>query len=376
MLKPHQRLIVRWALKGGCRAIFASFGLGKSFMQLEVVRLVLTRHPGGRALITMPLGVRREFMRDAATLGIKVAFVRSDAEAEAPGVYLTNHEAVVDGRVTPERFDAIALDEASVLRSYGSKTFHAYMDRCRTVRHRFVATATPNPNRLKELIHYAGFLGVMDTGQALTRFFQRNSEAANDLTLYPHKEREFWLWVASWAVVLQRPSDLGFSDEGYDLPPLTVRWHEVDVPGAHAVDRDGQGLLIAPEARGLTDEARARRASLDVRAAEVAALVAARPADHVVIWHDLEAERHALQRAVPEARSVWGTQPLDVREDLIMGFGDGAFRVLSTKPSIAGSGCNFQRHCPLGRVRRGGPQVQRLHPGDPPRATFSAAASR
>ena len=146
-------------------------------------------------------------------------------------------------------------------------------------------------------------------------------------------------------MVLQRPSDLGFSDEGYDLPPLTVRWHEVDVPGEHQVDRDGQGLLIAPEAKGLADEARARKGSLDVRVAKVAELVAAAGAGHVVVWHDLEAERHAIQRAVPEARSVWGSQDLDAREDAIMGFGDGAFRVLSTKPSIAGSGCNFQRHC-------------------------------
>ena len=345
LLKPHQRLIVRWALAGGCRAIFASFGLGKSFMQLEIGRLILAHHPGGRALISMPLGVRREFMRDAEKLGIPVRFIRSDAEAEAPGLYLTNHEAVVDGRVTPARFIGILLDEASVLRSYGSKTFHAYLTLCEKVRYRFVATATPNPNRLKELIHYSAFLGVMDSGHALTRWFQRNSEKANDLTLYPHKVEEFWHWVASWAVVLQRPSDLGFSDEGYDLPPLTVRWHEVDVPGAHAVDRDGQGLLITPEARGLADEARARRSSLDVRVAKVADLVMARPADHVVIWHDLEAERHAIQKVVPDARSVWGSQDLEAREDIIMGFGDGLFPRLSTKPSIAGSGCNFQRHC-------------------------------
>ena len=130
MLKPHQRLIVRWALAGGCRAIFASFGLGKSFMQLEIGRLILAHHPGERALISMPLGVRREFMRDAEKLGIPVRFIRSDAEAEAPGLYLTNHEAVVDGRVTPARFVGILLDEASVLRSYGSKTFHAYMELC------------------------------------------------------------------------------------------------------------------------------------------------------------------------------------------------------------------------------------------------------
>ncbi len=273
LLKPHQRLIVRWALAGGCRAIFASFGLGKSFMQLEIGRLILSHHAGSRILISMPLGVRREFMRDAEKLGIPVTFVRSDAEAEAPGLYLTNHEAVVDGRVTPSRFVGILLDEASVLRSYGSKTFHSYMELCRAVLYRFVATATPNPNRMKELIHYSAFLGIMDSGQALTRFFQRNSEKSNDLTLYPHKEVEFWTWLASWAVVLQRPSDLGFSDEGYDLPPLTVHWHEVSDATPLTTDRDGQGVMFAAGAKSLQEAARVKKASLNARVSRLVEII-------------------------------------------------------------------------------------------------------
>ncbi|WP_395452874.1 DNA methyltransferase [Azospirillum melinis] len=345
ILKGHQRAIVRWAVRGGRRAIFARFGLGKSVMQLEALRLILT-HAGGRGLIVAPLGVRQEFIRDAAMLGIRIRFIRTIDEADADGLYLTNYETVRDGKLDPNQFTAVSLDEASVLRSFGSKTYQTFLTLFDQVRYRFVATATPSPNRYKELIHYAGFLGIMDTGQALTRWFQRNSEKAGDLTLFPHKEAEFWAWLHSWAIFLQRPSDLGFSDEGYDLPPLVVRWHEVQTNLADAgAERDGQGILFRGGAVGLKDEARERRDTLPTRVAKLKDLLAARPAEHVVIWHDLEAERHAIAAAVPGVVSVWGTQDLDQREQAIIDFSEGRIARLSTKPVIAGSGCNFQRHC-------------------------------
>ena len=150
------------------------------------------------------------------------------AAGDDGGIFLTNYESVREGKLSVSRFRAASLDEADVLRSYGSKTYQEFLPLFDQVPYRFVATATPAPNRYKEMIHYAGFLGIMDTGQALTRFFQRNSEKAGDLTLYPHKVDEFWLWVNSWSVCIQRPSDLGFSDEGYDLPPIEVRWHCVE----------------------------------------------------------------------------------------------------------------------------------------------------
>ena len=345
ILKGHQRAIVRWAVRGGRRAIFARFGLGKSVMQLEALRLILDR-AGGRGLIVAPLGVRQEFMRDAAMLGIRIRFIRTIDEADAEGLHLTNYETVRDGKLDPNQFTAVSLDEASVLRSFGSKTYQTFLTLFDQVRYRFVATATPSPNRYKELIHYAGFLGIMDTGQALTRWFQRNSEKAGDLTLFPHKEAEFWAWLHSWAIFLQRPSDLGFSDEGYDLPPLVVRWHEVRTNLADAgAERDGQGILFRGGAVGLKDEARERRDTLPARVAKLQDLLAVRPADHVVIWHDLEAERHAIAAAVPGVVSVWGTQDLDQREQAIIDFSEGRIARLSTKPVIAGSGCNFQRHC-------------------------------
>lgn len=207
MLFPHQRDIVRWALEGGRRAIFASFGLGKSFMQLEILRHVGIRE-GGRQLIIAPLGVRQEFKTDAAKLGMELTFVRRSEEVGAPGLYITNYESVRDGRLDVSLFNAVSLDEASVLRSYGSLTFQTFLTLFAGVKYRFVATATPSPNRYKELIHYAGFLGIMDTGESLTRWFKRDPTKANNLTLYSHKEAEWWLWVATWAVFIQHPEHL------------------------------------------------------------------------------------------------------------------------------------------------------------------------
>lgn len=347
LLKPHQKAIVQWAVRGGRRAIFAAFGLGKSVMQLEAMRLVLKGvGDSGRGLLVIPLGVRQEFTRDAAMLGLTIRFIRRPEEIDGPGLYMTNYETVRDGKLDPNLFDVASLDEASVLRSFGSKTYQTFLSLFDHVRYRFVATATPSPNRYKELIHYAGFLGVMDTGQALTRFFQRDSSKANNLTLYPHKEKEFWLWLNSWAIFLQRPSDLGFPDDGYELPPLTAVYHEVQIDLAAAgPDRDGQGILFRDAALNLTDTAKEKRDSLPARIAAMQAILQADPESHYLLWHDLEDERRAIEAAVPRAVSVYGAQDLEERERAIVDFSEGRFQYLAAKPVIAGSGCNFQRHC-------------------------------
>jgi hypothetical protein len=353
LLKPHQRAIVKWAVRGGRRAIFAAFGLGKSMIQLEVVRLVGLcilrddrRRTTVRSLIVIPLGVRQEFTRDAAKLGLTVTFVRHTDDAAEPGIYLTNYESIRDGRLDPSIFDVVTLDEASVLRSFGSKTYQTFLTLFDQVPYRFVATATPAPNRYKELIHYAGFLGVMDTGQALTRFFQRDSTKANNLTLYPHKEQEFYLWLATWAVFLQLPSDLGFDDDGYVLPPIEIRHHVVSVDHTSAaVDPDGQAHLFRGGPLGVSDAAREKRDTLPARIAAMADIVDAEPDDHFILWHTLEDERRAIKTALPDAIEVYGTLDLDVREQRVIDFSEGRSRLLATKPELSGSGCNFQRHC-------------------------------
>lgn len=367
-LKDHTRAIVRWALLGGRRAIFASFGLHKTCAQLEIMRLVGARRTGIR-LITLPLGVRQEFTRDAreffsGNYEIRLKFIRRAGEIEDDRtVYLTNYESVREGILDIGAIKpiAVSLDEASILRGFGgTKTFRELMavlagddrrERAARVKadgvpFRFVATATPSPNEYIEILAYAAFLGIMDVGQAKTRFFKRNSEKADALTLHPHKEREFWLWVASWALFVQRPSDLGFSDEGYQLPELDVRWHEL--PSDHSTagtEKDGQGRMFRNAAIGVQDAAREKRESLPARVKKLLELRAEDTAAHRLIWHDLEAEREAIERAVPAAAAVYGSQELDTREKLIIGFSEGEIQELAGKPSMLGSGCNFQRHC-------------------------------
>lgn len=345
LLWRHQPDLVRWALLKGRAAIFAAFGLGKTLIQCEIVRQVLA-HQGGRQLIILPLGVRQEFTRDGAKLGLTFQFIRSSDEVGGDGLYLTNYESVRDGKLDVNLFTSVSLDEASCLRSYGSKTYQEFLTLFEAVKYRFVATATPSPNRYKELIHYAGFLGVMDTGQALTRFFQRDSEQAGNLTLHPHMEREFFTWLHSWAIFLQRPSDLGYSDEGYELPPLNVHYHEVPVENlSGGVDRDGQVQLIRDAALGLKEAAKEKSGSIAGRIAKMMEILKADPESHYLLWHDLEAERHAIKAALPAAVEVYGSLDLEERERRIIAFSDGGFQYLATKPEISGSGCNFQRHC-------------------------------
>lgn len=478
-LSDHGRAIAEWAVRGGRRGIFAAFGLHKTRMHIQVAKWVVesanakceignVKCRSKKYLIVAPLGVRHVFTReDGPVMGCDIVYCKTNEEVEAceSPIVITNYERVRDGGITldPEVFAGAGLDEASVLRSFGSKTYQTFLDLFKPLAYRFVFTATPSPNRHKELIHYAGFLGVMDTGEALTRFFKRDSKQAGNLKLYPHMEERFWLWVASWAVFMQRPSDLGFSDEGYDLPPLKVNWHMVGVDHTRAwqqTDSWGQAQLFMDQSSGLREVAEAKRESMlsrivkakeimgegfdggqDARAplangesmaggtpalrsddpmlARVLTVwheedgkvtipmvqrrlhvgyvrakglleearkrlkpeklkpetgeralegfggIVAGTAKHWLLWHDLEAERHLIEKLIPQAKTVYGTQDLEEREELILGFSRGEFPILATKPIIAGSGCNFQRYCSdaifLGSTYKFNDFIQAIH---------------
>jgi hypothetical protein len=365
ILKPHQVACVQWAVRGGRRALFESFGLGKSIQQLEILRIILGKLGSGRGLIVAPLGVRQEFRRDAVeTLGWETPpiFVRTNEEvlANSEGLFITNYESVRDGKLDPNLFDVVSLDEASCLRGFGgTKTFREFMalfagDRktmnertfSKGIKYRFVATATPSPNEYIELLAYSAFLDIMEVSAAKTRFFKRDSTKADNLTLHPHKEREFWLWVSSWAMFLQKPSDLGYDDTGYDLPEMKVVYHEVKVDHKTAsADKHGQGQMFRNAASGVVETSREKRDTLGDRIEEMKVIIAESPDDHFLIWHDLEVERHAIEKAVPGAVAVYGSQDVDKREQSIIDFSDGKFKYLAGKPQMLGSGCNFQRHC-------------------------------
>jgi DNA modification methylase len=349
-LKPHQRDSVRWGVRGGRRAWFLAFGLGKTVIQLEALRLILKKAKIGKpGLIVAPLGVRQEFRRDAKMIDLSVKFIRSSSEIENPdAIYLTNYETVRDGKLDPTMFAAASLDEAAILRGFGGvKTFREFMVAFEPVPYRFVATATPDPNEYIELLAYSAYLGIMDVSQAKTRFFKRDSVHADRLTIHPHKEQEFWLWCATWALFLARPSDLGpeYSDEGYLMPDMQVIHHEIRAGDRiTTADRGGQYRLIQDASLGVVDAAKEKRAGLDERLAEVRAIIEANPKRHHILWHDLEDERRALEN-IEFVSSVYGSQDLDEREQIIIDFASGKLRNLAGKPSMIGSGPNFQHHC-------------------------------
>lgn len=347
-LKPHQRDAVKWAVHGGRRALFESFGLGKTVQQLEFCRIVI-KHKGGKALIVCPLGVKQEFTQDAKNLlgwAEIPQYVRTMDEVESAGdIVITNYERVRDGDIDPSKFTVTSLDEASVLRSFGSKTYQTFLQKFKGVPYKLVSTATPSPNKYKELIHYAGYLEVMDTGQALTRFFKRDSTKANNLTLYPHKEEEFWIWMSTWALFISLPSDLGYDDTGYKLPPLDVRFHKIADDYFESQEKDGQIKFLRDAAVSLSDAAKEKSQSIERRVAKAKEIVDSDPEAHFILWHDLEAERHEIKKQIPGVVDIYGSMDYDEREKRVIDFSEGRTRLFATKKSLSGSGCNFQRFC-------------------------------
>jgi DNA modification methylase len=359
VLKPHERDSVMWMVRGGRRALFSGFGLGKTITQLEALRLIMKHEQEGYALIIAPLAVVHVFQSDAENLLriSEVPYVRTMNEVHEAvirlagsgiNIFITNYERVRNGDIDPVFFTAVTLDEAAVLRSYGSKTYQEFLIKFQAVKYRFVATATPSPNRYKELIHYAGFLGIMDTGASLTRFFHRDSTKANNLTLYPHKEKEFWFWVSTWALFITKPSDLGYSDDGYILPPMKICYHTVNVDHAGAgKEDDGQVKLFRDAALGLRDAAKEKRDSLPARIDKMTEIISASPDDHFLIWHDLDRERDAVAKVLKgkSFEYITGSQTAEVKADISIAFEQGKIKYMATKPDISGQGCNYQYYC-------------------------------
>lgn len=352
VLQPHQRDIVAWAIQGGRRAVFAKFGLGKSVMQLEILRQIRKRD-GGPVLVVCPLGVRIEFDHDARELlGWQARFIRRTEEIDPDfdGAHIANYESVRDGKLDPAKFTAVSLDEASVLRSFGSKTYQTFLTLFDPVKYRFVATATPSPNRYKELIHYAGYLGVMDTGQALTRFFKRDSTKANNLNLYPHMREQFFLWLSTWGCFIQTPADLGYPADGYDLPPLHREFREVEVSiASDQTDRDGQSHLFRSAELGLKESAKEKRISIAKRIDEGIRIMQAEVADEdqLIFWCDLNDEQRELENRLTELgvtfSSIHGAQTTAEVERLLSAWKARETRVLIGKPVMLGQGMNLQQ---------------------------------
>jgi DNA modification methylase len=351
-LLEHQKDIVKWSISGGRRAIFASFGLGKTMMQLEIAVQVskITNKP---FLICMPLGVVGEFKDDLEFLYPEksIKYIKDSDSIDSVNkeiIYVTNYERIRKGDVRADLFGGVSFDEASILRNLKTETTNYVLKHFSTINYRFVATATPTPNDFIEILNYADYLGVIDRGHALTRFFQRDSTKAGHLTLYPNKKEEFWKWVSTWAVFINKPSDLGYSDEGYLLPKLN--FNEVFVENltdAEIINKRGERVLFKDTTKSLVDISREKSESVNVRINKAFEIVNKQSEDNWILWHHLEVERAELNRKFKDfnIKSVYGSQTNDEKESLLIDFKHNKFQILSTKPKIAGSGCNFQHAC-------------------------------
>lgn len=351
-LLHHQKDIVTWCLKGGRRAIFASFGLGKTVMQLEIAKqtILKTNKP---FLICMPLGVVGEFKDDNEMLntGLDLIYITDTDSIDQYElkIYVTNYERIRKGDINPEMFGGVSFDEASILRSLKTETTNYVLKYFKKIQYRFVATATPTPNDFIEILNYADYLGVIDRGHALTRFFQRDSTKAGSLKLYENKKEEFWRWVSTWAVFINKPSDLGYSDDGYNLPKLNLFEIEVEnISTGEIRNKRNEIVLIKDTTKSLVDVSREKSETIALRVNKAFEIFTAKHLDeHLILWSDLESERVALEKKFKNhgLKSVYGSQTNKEKEDLLIGFKHGEFPILNSKAKIAGSGCNFQHHC-------------------------------
>lgn len=331
---PHQSALTAWSLRRGRSAIFADTGLGKSRMQVAWADSV-RKEAGHDVLILAPLAVAAQTVAEAAEIGVAITHCRELVDVQ-PGINITNYERI--HKFDCSRFGAVVLDESSCIKHHTSKTLKTLMDAFRETPFKLCATATPAPNDWTELGTHAEFLGICTQAEMLAEYFVHDGAETQVWRLKGHARELFWKWVATWAALVRKPSDLGFDDSLYNLPQLNVEEHIVRNDGAST-----EGMLFALEANTLSERRDARRNSLDARVANCAAMVNA-DLQPWIVWCDLNAEGDALRKAIPDAIEIRGSDDVDAKEKALADFAEGRVRVLITKPSIAGFGLNWQ-HC-------------------------------
>ena len=329
MLFSFQRDMVRWALARGRAAIFADCGMGKTLMQLE-----WAQHIPGEVLILAPLAVSAQTVREGEKFGVKVGYARSDEQIKER-ITITNYEMLPHFNV--DRFTGVVLDESSILKSYDGKTRTAIVNGFSQTPFRLACTATPAPNDYMELGNHSQFLGVMSYTEMLSMFFVHDGGETQKWRLKGHAESEYWKWLCSWAVMIRKPSDLGYEDGDFKLPEMIM--HDVTVK----IDEPSNGWLFALQAETLQERIAARRDSIAERVAHCAAIANATTKPFLV-WCNLNSESDALLRAIPGAVEVKGSDSAESKEKNLLAFSRGELRVMVTKPSIAGHGLNWQ-HC-------------------------------
>lgn len=328
-LFDFQRDIVQWSIKRGRAAIFAFTGAGKNAIGPEIARIVC-QQTGGRALIFEPLGVIGGAIKEAkeiVNVDIKHVYSQEDITDDYK-IFITNYERME--KFNPSDFTCVILDEAAILKGFDGKTRNYFIDNWSSVPFRYVATATPAPNDYMELGNYSEFLGIMDYSEMLGTFFTHDSENTSHWTLKGHAAKRFWEWMAAWSVTLTSPSDLGYDDSKYKLPPLNVS--QINVTTDDSV----------PKANSLSERLLVRRLTTPNRCQKAAEIVLNDPDKIWLIWTNLNCESDTIKRLIPWAVEVKGSDKASYKEKVLCDFTDGKIKCLVTKPLIAGHGLNWQ----------------------------------
>ncbi|NYB73878.1 helicase [Sedimentibacter hydroxybenzoicus DSM 7310] len=328
-LFDFQRDITGWALKKGKSAMFLDTGLGKTITQLSWADEIC-KYTGGKILILAPLAVSKQTVREGQKFGIKVNACRSQIDAK-DGINITNYEML--HRFDINDFVGVVLDESSIIKSFSGKTTQQMLDLFIYTPYKLACTATPAPNDYEELGNHAEFLGVMSRSEMLATFFVHDSGDTAKWRLKGHAETEFWKWIASWAMVVKNPEDLGYDGSKYKLPKLNIQTHFVESPV-------NENMFIVLPAQTLDERRQARKESLKERVNKTVELV--QGTDNCLVWCDYNDESTALTKAIPGAVEVKGSDTPEHKENALIGFATNDVKYLVTKPKIAGFGMNWQ----------------------------------
>lgn len=333
-LFSFQRDIVCWAIQRGRAALFLDTGLGKTLCQLEWARHVC-QHTDSNVLVLAPLAVTSQTVREGSRFGIPVTHCKTQVDVQ-PGINVTNYERL--HHFDASQFSGIVLDESSILKTFSGKTRQHITEFAQGIYYRLACTATPAPNDLIELTNHAEFLDIMSGKEIIALYFTQDGNTTHKWQLKGHARRDFYRWLASWAVAVRKPADIGYDNGAFQLPPLNVQ--QIDV----GVSTPTQGMLFAVEAATLQEQRQARRDSLEDRVAKTAEIIATEPDESWIVWCDLNIESQALVRAIPGAVEVTGSDSDNHKACAAAGFADGSIKILVSKPSIFGFGLNWQ-HC-------------------------------
>ena len=328
MLYDFQHDLVMWALRRGRAALFCDCGLGKTPMQLE-----WAKHVPGNVLILAPLAVSMQTVAEGRKFGIEVNYRRDQTEV-TEGITITNYEMI--DHFDPSFFNGIVLDESSILKSFTGKIRNNIIDSFSQTPFRLACTATPAPNDYMELGNHAEFLGVMSRTEMLAMYFIHDGGETSKWRLKGHAEEPFWKWLCSWAMNVRKPSDIGYDDSAFTLPLMEIHSHVVKV------DQAPDGFLFAVEALTLQERQQERRATTSIRAQQCADIVALYPNEQWLIWCNLNDESKMLTDMIPGAVEVTGSDSIEYKEKMLLGFASGEVRVMVSKPKIAGMGLNYQ----------------------------------